>query len=415
MLRLKQISKSFPGVQALSQVDFEVEAGEIHALVGENGAGKSTLTKIIAGAYQPDAGHIELDGAAVRWDSPADAKRRGIHVIYQEFILFPELSVAENIFIGNERRRASGAIDYRRTFDEANDILKRLGAGLDPRLRVGELSVANQQMVEIARALVQNVKLLVLDEPTAVISSREVEQLFRRLRALRSEGVAIIYISHRLDEVFELSDRVTVLKDGALIGTQAIAAMTRDRLISMMVGRDLAHLFPSKRPVKPDRPTVLRANNLTIAGRVADASIELRAGEIVGLAGLVGAGRSELAFGIFGALPIASGTITVGDTEHTSMTPARAIALGIGLVTEDRKAQGLAMLLDVAANVSASSLAEFTSYGLLTRRQREPSHTRPSASTASPAGGRARMSRPCRAATSKKSSSHAGRAPAAAS
>ena len=184
MLRLKQISKSFPGVQALSQVDFEVEAGEIHALVGENGAGKSTLTKIIAGAYQPDAGHIELDGAAVRWDSPGDAKRRGIHVIYQELILFPELSVAENIFIGNERRRASGAIDYRRTLAEASDILKELGAGLDPRLRVGELSVANQQMVEIARALVQNVRLLVLDEPTAVISSREVEQLFKRLRAL---------------------------------------------------------------------------------------------------------------------------------------------------------------------------------------------------------------------------------------
>jgi len=219
MLRLKQISKSFPGVQALSHVDFEVDAGEIHALVGENGAGKSTLTKIIAGAYQPDAGRIELDGAAVRWDSPGDAKRRGIHVIYQELVLFPQLSVAENIFIGNERRRATGAIDYRRTRAEASDILKRLGAELDPRMRVGEFSVANQQMVEIARALVQNVKLLVLDEPTAVISSREVVQLFKRLRALRAEGVAIVYISHRLDEVFELSDRVTVLKDGALIGT----------------------------------------------------------------------------------------------------------------------------------------------------------------------------------------------------
>jgi ABC-type sugar transport system ATPase subunit len=303
MLRLKQISKSFPGVQALSHVDFEVEAGEIHALVGENGAGKSTLTKIIAGAYQPDAGHIELEGAAVRWDSPGDAKLRGIHVIYQELILFPELSVAENIFIGNERRRASGAIDYRRSFVEAGDILRRLGAELDPRQRVGDLSVANQQMVEIARALVQNVKLLVLDEPTAVISSREVEQLFKRLRVLRAEGVAIVYISHRLDEVFALSDRVTVLKDGALIGTQATAAVTRDRLISMMVGRDLAHLFPPKRPPNPDRPTVLRANSLAIAGRVADASIELRAGEIVGLAGLVGAGRSELAFGIFGGLP----------------------------------------------------------------------------------------------------------------
>ena len=271
---LKHISKGFPGVQALRRV-ISVAAGEIHGLVGENGAGKSTLTKLIAGVYQPDEGHIVFDGAAVRWDSPGEAKRRGIHVIYQELVLFPELSVAENIFSAMSGA-GLGALDHRRTRDDAADLLQRLGVTLDPRRRVGRLSVADQQMVEIARAIVRNVKLLVLDEPTAVISGREVALLFERLRALRSEGVAIIYISHRLDEVFALSDRVTVLKDGELVGTQAVAEMDRDRLITMMVGRDMAHLFPPKRPVKPDRPTVLRANNLTIAGRVADASIELR-------------------------------------------------------------------------------------------------------------------------------------------
>ena len=214
MLRLQQISKAFPGVQALSRVDFEVQAGEIHALVGENGAGKSTLTKIIAGVYQPDQGQIEFNKAPVRWNSPGEAKLQGIHVIYQELILFPQLSVAENIFIGNERRGPLGTIDYRRASAEARDILQRLGADIHPGVLVGELSVANQQMVEIARALMYNVKLLILDEPTAVISSREVEHLFQRLQVLRREGVAIVYISHRLDEVFEISDRVTVLKDG---------------------------------------------------------------------------------------------------------------------------------------------------------------------------------------------------------
>jgi ribose transport system ATP-binding protein len=368
MLGLSQISKSFPGVQALSRVDFTVAAGEIHALVGENGAGKSTLTKIIAGVYQADEGQIEFNGAAVRWNSPGEAKLQGIHVIYQELIIFPNLSVAENIFIGNERRRALGQIDHGRAVAEAGELLKRLGADIDPRTRVGELSVANQQMVEIARALVHNVKLLILDEPTAVISNREVKLLFERLRALRNEGVAIVYISHRLDEVFEISDRVTVLKDGAFVGTHATADMTRDRLISMMVGRDLAHLFPPKRKLGPNLPTVLRTDKLSVAGRVAEASIALRAGEIVGLAGLVGAGRSELAFGIFGALPIASGTVTIGGTKYASMTPARAIALGVGLVTEDRKDQGLAMLLDAAANISASSVAEFSYFGLLRRR-----------------------------------------------
>jgi ribose transport system ATP-binding protein len=368
MLRLGGISKSFPGVQALSGVDFSVAAGEIHALVGENGAGKSTLIKIIAGVYQPDAGQIELDGTAIRWHSPADAKRRGVHVIYQELVLFPNLTVAENIFIGNERRTALGAIDHRRTALEARDILARLGADIDPTRPVGVLSVADRQMVEIARALVHNVRLLILDEPTAVISGREVQLLFERLRTLRRDGVGIVYISHRLDEIFEIADRATVLKDGQLVGTHPTAALSRDRLISLMVGRDLAHLFPPKRTLPADPPPVLRTERLTIDGHVRDASIELRAGEIVGLAGLIGAGRSELAFGIFGGLPIASGTISVDDVVHRSMTPAKAIGLGIGLVTEDRKGQGLAMLLDVAANITASTIPEFAPRGLLDRQ-----------------------------------------------
>jgi ABC-type sugar transport system ATPase subunit len=368
MLQLREISKSFPGVQALTRVDFSVVAGEIHALVGENGAGKSTLTKIIAGAYQPDAGQIELDGGPVRWASPAEAKRRGVHVIYQELVLFPNLSVAENVFLGNERRNAFGALDHRRTAIEARDILGRLGAHIDPGALVGELSVADQQMVEIARALVSNVKLLILDEPTAVISGREVELLFERLRSLRSAGVAVVYISHRLDEVFELSDRVTVLKDGMFVGTYRTGEITRERLVSLMVGRDLAHLFPPKRPPAAARPSVLRTERLSVAGRVADATLELRAGEIVALAGMVGSGRSELAFGIFGALPITSGSVIIDGVAHSWMVPAKAIALGVGLVTEDRKEQGLAMLMNVAANITAPALTEFARRGLIDRR-----------------------------------------------
>ncbi len=368
MLELRQISKSYPGVQALSAVDLSVAAGEIHALVGENGAGKSTLTRIVSGADPPDSGQMTYDGAPARWSSPAEARRRGVHVIHQELVLFPNLSVAENVYLGNERRGTLGAVDHRRATAEAGTILGKLGAHIDPRALVGELSVADRQMVEIARALVNRLKLLILDEPTAVIAGREVELLFERLRGLRSSGVAIVYISHRLDEVFELSDRVTVLKDGKWVATRPTQEITRDRLVSLMVGRDLAHLFPPRRPRKAERPVVLRTERLSVAGRVTEATLELRAGEITALAGMIGSGRSELAFGIFGALPITSGSVIIGGTAHSSMTPARAIALGIGLATEDRKEQGLATLMSVAANLTAPALLEFTRHGRLDRR-----------------------------------------------
>jgi ABC-type sugar transport system ATPase subunit len=368
MLRLKGISKSFPGVQALRGVGLEVKPGEIHGLLGENGAGKSTLIKIVAGAYAQDQGEMIFDGVPVRWSSPREAKQRGVQVVYQEFALFSQLSVAENIFVGHERRNRLGIVDHARTRREAAEVLERLGVSLDPRASVASLSVADQQMVEIARAMVHSVKLLVLDEPTAVIAGREVTLLFERLRRLRAGGVSVIFISHHLEEVFAVCDRVTVLKDGELVGTHDVADVNRERLVSMMVGRDLGDLFPPKRASTPARQPVLRTESLSIAGRVRDVSIELRSGEIVALAGMVGAGRSELALGLFGALPISNGAIHLEGRRFTSMSPAQAIRLGMGLVTEDRKSHGLAMFLDVAANITAPALAEVTKRFLVDKR-----------------------------------------------
>jgi ABC-type sugar transport system ATPase subunit len=369
MLRLKSISKGFPGVQALKGVSLEVKAGEIHGLLGENGAGKSTLIKIVAGAYTPDQGEITFDGAPARWSSPREAKRHGVHVVYQEFVLFPQLSVAENIFVGHELRNRFGIVDHARMRREASQLLHRLGVSLDPRARVGTLSVADQQMVEIARAMVHRVKLLVLDEPTAVIAGQEVTLLFDRLRRLRDSGVSVIFISHRLEEVFAICDRVTVLKDGELVGTHDVAGVNRERLVSMMVGRELGELFPPKRATATAPRPVLRTERLSVAGRVRDVSIELRSGEIVALAGMVGAGRTELALGLFGALPISSGAVEVEGHRFTSMSPARAIGLGMGLVTEDRKSQGLVMQLDVAANITGPALGEITERLLIDKRR----------------------------------------------
>lgn len=364
MLTITRLSKSFPGVKALSNVQLDVNAGEIHALVGENGAGKSTLTRIIAGVHKPDEGMIEFDGEIVHWNSPAEAKAAGIHVIYQEFVLFPNLTVAENIFLGHERRGFLNGIDHKRTRQDASDLLTRLGVSIDPDALVSELSVADQQMVEIAKALVHKVKLLILDEPTAVIAGHEVDLLFGRLRALRDDGVAIIYISHRLEEIFELCDRVTVFKDGQFVASESVADIKGDRLVSLMVGRDMSELFPPK-ATTGDRPVVLRATDVSVRGRVHKASIDLRAGEITALSGMVGAGRTELAMGIFGGLPMVSGQIAIGDETFGKMTPALAIEKGIGLLTEDRKGQGLALLADVAINISASDLGSVSHMGWL--------------------------------------------------
>jgi ribose transport system ATP-binding protein len=358
VLSVSAISKRFPGVQALTDVDLEVAAGEIHALVGENGAGKSTLTKIIAGVQPPDEGEIRLEGKVVKWHGPAEAKAAGIHVIYQEFVLFPHLTVAENIFIGQAPRTGLGLLNTRGAVAAAREVLARLGVAIDPRRLVESLTVADQQMVEIAKALVHRPKVLILDEPTAVIAGQEVVLLFERIRRLRDEGVAIIYISHRLEEIFQLCNRLTVVKDGHVVGSKAVSEVTRAELITMMVGRDLSHLFPARRaPATAAAPReVLKAEGIVVGGRVRGAGLSLQAGLITGLAGLVGAGRSELAMAIFGGLPMDAGTVTIDGQAFRSMTPALAISKGIGFVTEDRKSQGLAMLLDVAANITASSL-----------------------------------------------------------
>jgi len=365
MLKITNLSKSFPGVKALAGVQFQVNAGEIHALVGENGAGKSTLTKVIAGVYRPDEGQIEFNGEIVHWTSPADTKSAGIHVIYQEFVLFPHLTVAENIFIGHERCSSFGLLDHRKMRRDAVDVLKRLGVTINPDARVAELSVADQQMVEIAKALVHEVKLLILDEPTAVIAGKEVDILFGRLRALKNEGVAIIYISHRLEEIFELCDRVTVFKDGQFVTSKFVSEIDRERLVSYMVGRDMSELFPPKAAAGVERPIVLRATNVSVEGRVDNATIELRGGEITALAGMVGAGRTELALALFGGLPMSSGGITINGQTYHKMSPTMAISQGIGLLTEDRKGQGLAMLMNVAANISASDLKSVSRSGWL--------------------------------------------------
>ncbi|MCQ8242208.1 sugar ABC transporter ATP-binding protein [Rhizosaccharibacter radicis] len=369
MLLVSGVSKSFPGVRALSDMQLEVREGEIHALVGENGAGKSTLTKIIAGVQPPDTGELRLDGKPVHWSGPAAAKAAGIHVIYQEFVLFPHLSVAENIFVGAMPRTRLGLLDHAAAERSAAALMARLGVSIDPRRPASELSVADQQMVEIAKALVERPKLLILDEPTAVIAGKEVEALFERLRRLRDEGVAIIYISHRLEEIFEICDRVTVVKDGQWVATTPVSEVTRDRLVSLMVGRDVAQLFPP-RPAGLDAataPVVLRAENVRVGHRVRGVSLELRGGLITGLAGMVGAGRSELAMALFGGLSMDGGSVTIGGATYTRMIPARAIALGMGFVTEDRKSEGLAMLQDVGANISAATLHDVTSGPFLDR------------------------------------------------
>lgn len=373
LIELKGIEKGFPGVKSLDGIDFSVAPGEVHALVGENGAGKSTLMKVLSGNYSPDAGTIRYDGTERIWRGPADAIAAGIHVIHQELMLFPERSVAENIFLTDPPRNAVGLIDHRAMNQQAAAILDRLGHHLNPSVKIRSLSVADQQMIEIAKALSSNVRLLVLDEPTAVISGREAEMLFERVEKLRGEGVGIVYISHRLEEVFRLSDRITVLKDGRLVGTVATPDTNRDRLIAMMVGRDLADIYPPSRDIVPLGQPVLKVRNLAATPRVRNAGFDLYPGEILGIGGLVGAGRSELAHAIFGSGPSDAGTVELSGRPYAKRSPAASIAAGIGFVTEDRKGEGVLMLMDCSRNISAPVLSRFASRGVIDRSAEDAS------------------------------------------
>lgn len=364
-LELKMIEKGFPGVRSLDGVDFSVLGGEIHALVGENGAGKSTLMKVLSGIYLPDAGTIHLDGEERQWRTPADAIAAGIHVIHQELMLFPERSVAENIFLTNPPRTRFGLVDVSAMLERADAILDRLGHKIDPRIKVRKLSVADQQMVEIAKALSADARVLVLDEPTAVISGREAKLLFDRVERLRSDGVAIVYISHRLEEIFRLSDRITVLKDGKLVATVTTGEVDRDKLVAMMVGRELADIYPPVRGFSRAGAPVLSVRNLKAAPRVKDVSFDLFPGEILGIGGLVGAGRSEVAHAIFGSGPVEDGSVKLAGQTYMRRNPAASIRAGIGFVTEDRKGEGVLMLMDCARNISAPDITSFARQGFL--------------------------------------------------
>jgi inositol transport system ATP-binding protein len=367
LLRMTGIKKSFPGVLAVDGVDFAVGTGEIHALLGENGAGKSTLLKILAGAQPPDEGRIELSGETIALESPFDAQARGIVTIYQEFNLIPTLTVAENVFIGREPLRY-GLVDWARMRRETRGITERVGLDLNPDRLVADLSVAEQQMVEIAKALAVSSKLIVMDEPTSALAESEVAGLFQICRDLKAQGIGIVFVSHRLDEVKALCDRLTVLRDGRLVGSADVADVTIDDIIKMMVGREVDRLFKRRGAHRTGAPA-LRVEGLSAEGdprdpsatRLYDVSLSVARGEIVGLAGLVGAGRTELARAIFGADPIIRGRVMVDGQAVDLHSPGGAIAAGIGLVPEDRKQQALFLALAVRLNLSIAALGRLTS------------------------------------------------------
>ncbi|WP_406302074.1 sugar ABC transporter ATP-binding protein [Streptomyces sp. NBC_00885] len=372
LLTMSGITKSFPGVRALDGVDLEVQAGEVHCLLGQNGAGKSTLIKVLAGAHQPDGGEITWRGEAVSLRSPIAAMRLGIATIYQELDLVEGLSVAENVFLGHEPTSAGFVVRGKEARSATAAILKRLGhPEIDPGRHVGDLSAAQQQIVSMARALSHDVRLIVMDEPSAALDPDEVDNLFRIVGDLTAGGVAVVHISHRLEEIRRIGDRVTVLKDGraVAVGLPARDTPTRD-IVAMMTGRNVEYVFPDRphRAHAADRLPVLTVEGLARKGEFAPLDLELRPGEIVGLAGLVGSGRSEILETIYGARKPSAGRVLVDGSPLRPGSVRAAVRAGIGLAPEERKAQGLLMLESVTRNVSVSSLSRFSRGGLLDRR-----------------------------------------------
>lgn len=367
---MRGIRKAFHGVPALKDVSLTIYPGEVHALMGENGAGKSTLMKILAGAYTSDGGEIAVNGHPVRITHPSEARRQGISLIYQELNVAPNLTVAENIFMGQERTRGL-ALQKAEMEQEANAILQNLGASFDGDTRVSHLSIAEQQQVEIARALKDKARILVMDEPTAALSDRETERLFEIIRRLRADGIAIIYISHRMEEVYALADRVSVLRDGEYIGTLDRSELSADRLVQMMVGRPLQDFYEhhhTESALHTEVP-LLEVVGLTDGSKIQPASFQLYAGEILGLAGLVGAGRTELARLIFGADPKAAGEIRLEGRRVNIHSPTDAIHCGIGYVPEDRKDLGLFLEMSARENIAMNVLDEGGNAGIMNLRQ----------------------------------------------
>lgn len=366
VLRMENISKSFPGVLALDRVQFELMKGEVHVLLGENGAGKSTLMKILSGAYVKDEGEITIDDTLIEIENPAHAQDLGIGIIYQEFNLNPHLSVAENIFLGREPTIFPGIIDWKKIYRDAQEILDSLCVDIDAKQIVESLGVAMQQMVEVAKALSLNARILIMDEPTASLSNNEIEALFKTIRNLQNEGVAIIYISHRLEEIFKIGNRVTVLRDGKYIDNRSVSELTRDEMVKMMVNRDLDDHIPKIKAEIGD--VVLEVEDVSVKNRLHDISFKLRKGEVLGIAGLMGAGRTRLAKTLFGAEKIEKGRIVVDGTVVQMSSPRDSINAGIGLVTEDRKNEGLILDLSVKQNICLPNMKKFVSNGWINSR-----------------------------------------------
>ncbi len=362
---MRGIRKSFPGVRVLDDVSLSVLPGQVLALMGENGAGKSTLMKILAGALDADAGTILLDGKEVKTDTPQQAMALGIGIIYQELNLAPHLSIAENIYLGREPRLLPGWIDGRKMRRDAAAVMADLGMPLDVRTLVGTLSVAQRQMVEIAKATSRKARVLAMDEPSATLTAHELENLWRLIRRLQSQGIAIVYISHRMDEVFQIADAVTVLRDGKIVGSAPVAEIGRDDVVRLMVGRDLDETYP-KEVMDAGRP-VLEVKNLNRQGILDDISFSVHAGEVVALAGLVGSGRTEIARCLFGADLWTSGNVILDGKPFHPRSPSDAIRAGIGFVTEDRKEQGVVLSLPVRENISLASLQKVSGFGFVRR------------------------------------------------
>jgi rhamnose transport system ATP-binding protein len=363
IVELCGIAKQFGGIPALRHVDVSLFPGEIHALVGENGAGKSTLVKMLAGVHRPDNGYIKVQGQVIDLRSPMQAQARGIAVVHQEPMLFPDLDIAENVFIGRHPRDRLGRIDWKRIHREVNELLATLHVSLNSHMPVQGLSIAEQQLVEIAKALALDARVLVLDEPSAALSSREVDELFTIVRSLQAHDVAILFVSHRLEEVFALADRVTILRDGTHIITAPIAELNTETIIKHMVGRELTALFPKGESTIRD--VVLEAKNLTRKGSFEDVSFQLRQGEILGFAGLVGAGRTEVARVLFGIDQADAGQIFIKGKAVHMRSSRSAMRHGIAYVPEDRHQHGLVMDFSIAANMTLSILPQISRLGLL--------------------------------------------------
>ncbi len=364
ILRLENITKTFPGTLALDKVNFDLNAGEVHALVGENGAGKSTLIKIISGIYQPDSGSIYLNGNLVNLKNSLFAQKHGIAAIYQEPTIFPDLSVAENVYMGHQEcSPITRRINWKKMYDNTGQLLESLEMKLDPRVKVKDLSAAKQQLVEIVKALSLNSQILIMDEPTSALTLNEVKDLFKIIKRLKSSGTSIIFISHRIEEIFEIADRVTVLRDGHYIGTNNISTVTVDELIRMMVGRTLSDMFP-KRFVERGE-TILKVEEFKKERQFYDITFEIHKGEILGFSGLIGAGRSELARAIFGLESPDSGKIFLNGRRVYIRNPRMALNYGVAYLPEDRQNQGLILSMDITNNITLPILDQFAKMGLM--------------------------------------------------